>query len=123
MEHVGSNGTQILLYDLSRANLFADLSRQPWEPVQGLLEFPAMEIHDEIGTFETANPAILLVNFTRYPSVGERIPKELGRNVTFADFTREFFEPYILREVGKRFREVEAQLGYFVIFSKQIFQK
>ena len=41
----------------------------------------------------------------------------------FADFTRECFEPYILWEVGKRFRKAEMQLGNFVTSQQKIFQK
>ena len=43
--------------------------------------------------------------------------------MTFADYTRECFEPYILREVGKRFCEAKAQLGNFVESRQKIFQK
>ena len=82
-----------------------------------------MEIDEEIGQFEIANPAILLESFTRDLSVRERMPEELRRNMTFADFTREYFASYILREVGKRFCEAEAQLGNFVESQQKIFQK
>ena len=95
----------------------------PWEPVNGLLEFPATEIHEDICEFEITTPAILLESFTRDPSVGERMREELQRNMTFADFTRECFEPYILPEVGKRFHEAEAQLPNFVESRQTIFQK
>ena len=88
-----------------------------------LIEFPATEIEEKIGEFEIANPVILLESFTRDSSVSEKMPEDFQRNMSFADFTRECFEPYILREVGKRFREAEAQLGNFVTSRQKIFQK
>ena len=63
MERVCSNRTRIPVYDLSRANAFADLRGLHWEPVQGLLEFPATEIDEDIGEFEIATPAILVGKF------------------------------------------------------------
>ena len=123
MDRVGSNRTRIPVYNLSRAKAFADLRGLPLEPVQGLLEFPATVIDEEIGGFDIADPAILLASFTRDPSVGERMPEELRKNMTFADFTRECFEPYILRELGTRFCEAQAQLENFVMFQQKIVQK
>ena len=82
MDRVGSNWTWIPVYDLTRANGFADLRALPWEPVQDLLiEFRDKEIQEEIGEFEIANPAILGESFTRDPSVGERMPDDLHRNI------------------------------------------
>ena len=43
--------------------------------------------------------------------------------MNFAVFTRECFEPYILREVGRRFCEAEKQLGNFVESRQLIFQQ
>jgi len=34
--------------------------------------------------------------------------------MTFANFTRELFEPYIVREVTKRFQEAKASMGDFI---------
>ena len=34
--------------------------------------------------------------------------------MTFANFTRELFEPYIVREVTKRFQETKAPMGDFI---------
>jgi len=34
--------------------------------------------------------------------------------MTFANFTRELFEPYIVREVTKRFQEAKADMGEFI---------
>ena len=34
--------------------------------------------------------------------------------MTFANFTRELFEPYIVREVTKRFQEAKASMGDFL---------
>jgi len=34
--------------------------------------------------------------------------------MTFANFTRELFEPYIVREVNKRFQEAKASMGEFI---------
>jgi len=32
----------------------------------------------------------------------------------FANFTRELFEPYIVKEVTKRFQEAKASMGDFI---------
>jgi len=34
--------------------------------------------------------------------------------MTFANFTRDLFEPYIVREVTKRFQEAKASMGDFI---------
>ena len=51
------------------------------------------------------------------------MPPDLRCNMSFAEFTRECFEPYILREVGRRFQEAEKQLGNFVMSRQLIFQQ
>ena len=34
--------------------------------------------------------------------------------MTFANFTRELFEPYLVREVTKRFQEAKVSMGEFI---------
>jgi len=34
--------------------------------------------------------------------------------MTFANFTRELFEPYIVKGVSKRFQEAKASMGEFI---------
>ena len=101
MQRSGSACTQIPIYDLSHANAFADLRGLTWEPIQDLIDFSEKSVDEEIGRFSIEDPAILLDSFTRDLTVGDRMPPDLRPNMNFAEFTRECFEPYILREVGR----------------------
>ena len=116
------SGTQIPIHNLTHANAFADLGGLTWEPIQDLIDFSETSVEEEIGDFEIEDPAILVESFTRDPSVGDRMLPDLGRNMNFAGFTREYFEPYILPEVGRRFCKAEKQLGNFVELRQLIFQ-
>jgi len=60
------------------------------------------------------NPVTFLQSLTYDPSVGQRIPPQRRTPMTFANFTRELFEPYIVREVTKRFQEAKASMGNFI---------
>jgi hypothetical protein len=44
-------------------------------------------------------------------------------NVTFDVFVKEIFEPYLLKEVGKRFQEAQGQLENFVEEKQLMFQE
>jgi hypothetical protein len=101
-------------YDLSRRHAFADLRGIAWRPILALAEFEATEIPEEVENVEIIDPSTFLQSLTRDPSVGGRIPPHRRTPMTFANFTRELFEPYILREVTKRFHEAEASMEHFV---------
>ena len=87
MQRSGSARTQIPIHDLSRANAFADLRGLTWEPIQDLIDFSETSVDEEIGRFEVEDSAILLESFTRDPTVGDRMPPDLRRNMNFAEFT------------------------------------
>jgi len=69
------------------------------------------DIPEEVQELEILNPVTFLQSFTHDPSVGQRIPPQRRTLMTFANFTRELFEPYIVREVTKRFQEAKASMG------------
>jgi len=72
------------------------------------------DIPEEVQELEIMNPVAFLQSFTHDPSVGQRIPPQRPSPITFAKFTRELFEPYIVREVTKRFQEANASMGEFI---------
>jgi len=51
------------------------------------------------------------------------VPQQNRNNVTFQSFVRDIFEPYLLKEVGKRFQEAPGQLENFVEEKQLIFQE
>ena len=71
------------------------------------------DIPEEVQELEILNPVTCLSSFTHHPAVGQRIPLQRPTPMTFANFTRELFEPYIMREVTKRFQEAKACMGDF----------
>jgi len=72
------------------------------------------DIPEEVQELETLDPLAFLQSFTHDPSVGYRIPPQKRTPMTFANFTRDLFEPYIVREVTKRFQEAKACMGDFI---------
>ena len=72
------------------------------------------DIPEEVQGLEILNPVTFLPSFTHDPSVGQRIPSQRRTPMTFANFTRELFEPYIVREGSKRFQEAKASMGDFI---------
>jgi len=72
------------------------------------------DIPEEVQELQILNPVAFLPSFTHDPSVGHRIPPQRRTPMTFANFTRDLFEPYIVREVTKRFQEAKASLGDFI---------
>jgi len=72
------------------------------------------DIPEEVQELEILNPVTFLQSFTHDPSVGQRIPPQRRTPMTFANLTRELFEPSIVREVIKRFQEAKACMGDFI---------
>jgi len=54
--------------------------------------------------------------------VGQRIPPQRRTSMTFANFTRELIEPYIVREVTKRFQEAKSSMGDFITTTQLVWQ-
>jgi len=48
---------------------------------------------------EIEDPCAFLQSFTDDPLVGQRIPQNRQRKMTFADFTQDLVQPYILEEI------------------------
>ena len=101
-------------YDISRQQAFADLRGIVWRLIEEMVAFDPTEIPEEVEDFEILNPCSFLQSLTRDPSVGRRVPPHRRTPMTFADFTKNLFELYIVREVMKRFQEAQASLGNFV---------
>jgi len=102
-------------YDLSRYNAIADLRGIGWKSIEEqMADLEPTDIPEEVQGLEILNPVTFLQSFTHDPSVGHRIPPQRRTPMTFANFTRELFEPYIVREVTKRFQEAKASMGDFI---------
>jgi len=115
MRCAGSNQTATRVFqDLSRFNARADLMGLGWTLVAGLLEYEPTPIGAELVGRVIDNPCGLLATLTRDNTVRHRVPEQNRNNVTFQSFVRDIFEPYLLKEVGKRFQEAQGQLGNFV---------
>jgi len=74
-------------------------------------------ILEEVQELEILNPVTFIHSLTPDTLMGNRIPPKRRRPMTFAHFTRQVFEPYIEREVMKRFREGQAFIGKFITTS------
>ena len=99
-------------YDISRYSAIADLrgiGRNSIEEQMADLE--PTDILEEVQELEILNPVSFLQSFTHDPSVGHRIPPQRRTPMTFANFTMDLFEPYIVSEVTKRFLEAKASMG------------
>jgi len=102
-------------YDLSRYNAIAHLRGIGSKCIaEQIAVLEPTEIPEEVQELEILNPVTFLQSFTHDPSVGHRIPPQRRTPMTFANFTRELFEPYIVREVTKRFQETKAPMGDFI---------
>jgi len=51
------------------------------------------------------------------------VPQQNRNKVTFQSFVRDILEPYLLKEVGKRFQEAQGQLENFVEEKQLMFQE
>ena len=76
--------------------------------------YPAKIFHARCSRLILLTNNTFLQCFTHDPSVGHRIPPQRRTPMTFANFTRELFEPYIVREVTKGFQEAKASMGEFI---------
>jgi len=102
-------------YDLSRYNAIADLRRIGWKSIEEqMADLEPTDIPEEVVELEILNPVAFLQSFRHDPSVGHRIPPQRCTPMTFANFTKELFEPYLVREVTKRFQEAKASIGDFI---------
>ena len=94
-------------YDLSPYNAIVDLGRIGWKSIAvQMADLEPSDIPEEVQGSEILNPVTFLQSFTHDPSVGHRIPQQRRTPMTFTNFTRELFEPYIVREVTKWFQEL-----------------
>jgi len=103
--------------ELSRATARADLKRLGWRPIQQLLTYaiendPTFEeeIPRMVREMEIEDPCAFLQSFTHDPSVGRRIPQNRHRKMTFADFTKDLVEPYILEEITREMQDEQSHL-------------
>jgi len=106
-------------YDLSRYNAIADLCGIGWKSIkEQMADLEPTDIPEEVRELEILNLVAFLQSFTHHPSDGHRIPSERGTPMTFANFTKDLFEPYIAREVTKSFPEAKASMGDFITASQ-----
>ena len=93
-------------YHLSRYNAIANLRGIGFKSNKDqMANLECTDIPEEVQELEIMNPVTFLQSFTHDPSVGQRISPQRRTSLTFANFTRELFEPYIVREVTKRLQE------------------
>jgi len=103
--------------EISRTAARADLKRLGWRPIQQLLTYDIendptfeIEIPRTVREMEIEDPSAFLQSFTHDPSVGRRIPHNSQRKMTFADFTKELVEPYILEEITRQMQDAQSHL-------------
>jgi len=103
--------------EISRTAARADLKRLGWRPMQQLLTYdiendPTFEeeIPRTVREKEIEDPCAFLQSFTRDPSVGRRIPQNTQRKMTFADFTKDLVESYILEEIPRQMQDAQSHL-------------
>ena len=103
--------------EISRTAARADLKRLGWRPIQQLLTYDIendptfeIEIPRMVREMEIENPSAFLQSFTRDLSVGRRIPPNSQRKMTFADFTKDLVEPYILEEITRQMQDAQSHL-------------
>jgi len=59
---------------------------------------------------EIEDPCAFLQSCTYNLSVGRRIPPNRQRKMTFADFTKDLVEPYILEEITRQMQDAQSHL-------------
>jgi len=102
-------------YDLSRYNAIADWRGIGWKSIEEqMADLEPTDIPTEVQELEILHPVAFLQSFTHDPSAGLRIPPQRRTPKTFANFTRDLFEPYIVREVTQRFQEAKVSMGDFI---------
>ena len=99
---------------LSIFNARADLMGLGWTPVARLLEYEPTPIEAALVGMVIEDPCGLLATLTRDNPLSQRVPQQNRNKVPFQSFIRDIYEPYLLKEVGKRFQEAQGQLENFV---------
>jgi len=101
--------------EISRATARADLKRLGWRPIQQLLTYdidndPTFEeeIPRTVREMEIEDPSAFLQSFPHDPSVGRRIHQNRQRKMTFADFTKDLVEQYILEEITRQMQDAQS---------------
>ena len=101
--------------DLSYYTAIADLRGIGWKSFEEqMADLEPTDIPEEVQGLEILNPVAFLQSFMHDPSVGHRIPPQRRTPLSCATFTVNLFEPYIVREVTKRFQEAKASMGDFI---------
>jgi len=102
-------------YDLSRYNDIVDLCGIAWNSIQEqMANLEPTDIYEEVQELAILNSVTFLPSFMHDPSVGQTILLQRQAPMTFANFTRELFEPYIVREVTQRYKEAKTSMGEFI---------
>jgi len=103
--------------EICRTAARADLKRIGWRPIQQPLTYDIendptfeIEIPRTVREIEIEDPSAFLQSFTHDPSVGRRIPQNSQRKMTFADFTKDLVEPYILEEITQQMQDAQSHL-------------
>jgi len=103
--------------EISRAAARAVLKRLGWRPIQQLLTYdienaPSFEeeVPRTVREMEIEDPCVFLQSFTHDPSGGGRIPQNRRWKMTFADFTKDLIEPYILEEITRQRQDAQSHL-------------
>ena len=111
-------------YNLPRYKTIADLRGIGWKSIEEhMANLEPTDIPEEVQELEIMNPDRFLQSFTHDPLLGQRIPLQRRTPMTFANFTKELFEPYIVREVTKRFQEAKASMRDFITATQLEWQK
>jgi len=69
-----------------------------------------IEIPRTVREMEIEDPCAFLQSFTHDLSVRRRIPQNRQRKMTFADFTKDLVEPYILEEITRQMQDEQSHL-------------
>jgi len=115
--HSRPDGMTGIEREISRASARADLKRLGWRPIQQLLTYdiendPTFEeeIPSTVTEMEIEDPCAFLQSFTHDPLVGRRIPQNRQRKMSFADFTKDLVESYILEEITRQMQDAQSHL-------------
>ena len=115
--------------EISRTAARADLTRLGWRPIQQLLTYdiendPTFEeeIPRTVREMGIEDPGAFLQNFTHDPSVGRRRPQNRQRKMTFADFTKDLVEPYILEEITRQIQDAQSHLLNLAAEHQHVFE-
>jgi len=103
--------------EISRATARADPKRLGWWLIQQLQTYDIendptfeIEIPRTVSEMEIEDPCAFLQSFTHDPSVGWRIPQNRQRKMTFANFTKDLVEPYILEEITRQMQDAQSDI-------------